>query len=128
MIFACFSTLALVLWWNPTHNSHGPARCTVFQQLCTQQALSEHRSYTITTKSSCNVQNCIHDGRCGRERTLNVMLFNEWRRLYINGNRYVLCKLYKCFCQKLHNYEKYIIIMQTMVTTVVIARELHANE
>ena len=106
VIFACFSTLALVLWWNPTHNSHGPARCTVFQQLCTQQALSEHRrSYTITTKSSCHVQNCIHDGCCGRKRTLNVMLFIEWRRQHINGNRYVLCKLHKCFCQKLHNYE-----------------------
>ena len=91
MIFACFSTLPLVLWWNPTRNSHGPAWCTVFQQLRMQQALSEYRkSYTITTKSSCRVQNCIHDGRFGRERTRNMMLFIEWRKLHINGTSYVL--------------------------------------
>ena len=30
--------------------------------------------------------------------------------------------------KKLHNYELYIIIRLTMVSTVVIARELHANE
>ena len=100
-----------------------------------QQALSEYyrKSYTITTKSSCHVQNCIHDGRCGRERTWNVMLLIEWRKLHINGTRYVLSgKLCSYFTQMLLSkntqYEYYILTMLTMVSTVVIARELHAHE
>ena len=47
VIFACFLTLALVLWWNPRHNSHGPARCTVFQQ-----TVHTYRSICCTSQNT----------------------------------------------------------------------------